>query len=1188
MNNVKFQELVNKRKNWVEATKENEFEIETILAGLYDDPSHFVYEILQNAEDAGAKTVTFHLFDDRLEIYHNGEDFDFDDVDAITSIGKTTKKEDLNLIGKFGIGFKSVFAISNSPCIHSGSFNLRIDDFVVPVSLEIRKNRVEGTKLVFPFNHKTRKREEVFNLVKRRLKDIGLHTLLFLTNIEKIEWKIGKDKPDYYIRESKKIEEQIKRVSLRSRTKWERWLVFERPVRINDKNLKVEIAFKIAIQEGNQETIIPIEGAKLAAFFETGKRTDLKFLIQGPFRTTPTRDTIPLDEETNKGLIGEIAILVAESIPKIKEQGLLNVEFLKTLPIDSKIFLEVNDAFELIYKRVKEKFKSNEELLPTYDDRYVSAQQALIGRGKDLRDLLSPEQLKMLFNRTKWLDENITVDNTPELRKYLMEEIGVREISPERFAREFKESFIEKQSDEWVKKFYGFLLKRRELWQDDGILRSKPIIRLDDGGHTRPFDSDGKPLVYLPSAYETSYPTIKKSLFDDERVKNFLLELGLKGADIIDYIESNILSKYRHEEAKINPEENINDVKQIFKLLKNLSDERKTKLLDALKDTPFLVAMDFGNFKVKYKEPADIYLGEKYTGNKELDIYFEGNENAWFLDGRYLNVIDVSILETIGCKTKIPVNCPDRKASWNETITIYDFHGSHKRGLHGFDPDCEIEGLEYALEHINPERAKIIWNILKEHHKRIYGTVESSPRKDYNPSTKEEKFSEMGKLLISYPWLPDKEGNFHKPSEILLSELHEEFDQESLEAKHIAEKLKFKTVVEDQLLEQLPIAKRRRYERVDTLYQIMPEEKVNEMLDNLIEQYQKREESHGETSVEEISKQVEGSLVTPPSKEIDNSQIRSRLTPEDEEIIRKNYGNEILNRLNKIRVIHKPKISGSTKIIDSVDPKEFLLDQYNGHCQICKTKLYLGPNKNPWVNTDHLFKKIQGKYGWTNMEFNVLGVCPNCQVLMDRGGRDIRNVIETAKKVSREEVAPEEVDEKIGNFHIGGLFYIIPIEVVGKKTEIIYSQTHMAKLAAFIEQTTEKAEVEYDTKGEEEPVLTPATAIQKGEKYEPVNDKLPPLIKRAFEMAKRDDGWAYLADLGNFLRKLDPRFNHRTYGYNKLSEMIRAYEDALGLKIRYSPPTRKIRGSNSSKRKKSVKLHMREPRVDESCPLRYE
>ena len=67
-----FQELIRKRKQWYASTRENNFSFDILLSGLYHDPSHFVYEILQNAEDASATLITFSLFSDKLEIIHNG------------------------------------------------------------------------------------------------------------------------------------------------------------------------------------------------------------------------------------------------------------------------------------------------------------------------------------------------------------------------------------------------------------------------------------------------------------------------------------------------------------------------------------------------------------------------------------------------------------------------------------------------------------------------------------------------------------------------------------------------------------------------------------------------------------------------------------------------------------------------------------------------------------------------------------------------------------------------------------------------------------------------------------------------------------------------------------------------------------------------------------------------------------
>jgi uncharacterized LabA/DUF88 family protein len=47
-----------------------------------------------------------------------------------------------------------------------------------------------------------------------------------------------------------------------------------------------------------------------------------------------------------------------------------------------------------------------------------------------------------------------------------------------------------------------------------------------------------------------------------------------------------------------------------------------------------------------------------------------------------------------------------------------------------------------------------------------------------------------------------------------------------------------------------------------------------------------------------------------------------------------------------------------------------------------------------------------------------------------------------------------------------------------------------------------------------------------------------PILKEAFEMAVKEDGWANLAEMGNHLRKLDPGFDPRTFGYKSLSQLI--------------------------------------------------
>jgi uncharacterized LabA/DUF88 family protein len=57
-----------------------------------------------------------------------------------------------------------------------------------------------------------------------------------------------------------------------------------------------------------------------------------------------------------------------------------------------------------------------------------------------------------------------------------------------------------------------------------------------------------------------------------------------------------------------------------------------------------------------------------------------------------------------------------------------------------------------------------------------------------------------------------------------------------------------------------------------------------------------------------------------------------------------------------------------------------------------------------------------------------------------------------------------------------------------------------------------------------------------GKKSDPI-----PLLKQAFDMAVREDGWAKLAQIGLYLQQLDPGFDPRTYGQKQLSSLIKAH-----------------------------------------------
>jgi hypothetical protein len=390
------------------------------LGSLYTDRTHFIFELLQNAEDAGASRIRFRLFEDRLEVTHNGRLFNESDVRGICGVGECTKAEDLTQIGKFGIGFKSVYAYTSTPEIHSGEESFVIKDYVRPSCREPRRLEVPCTTLfVLPFNAKGVDSEAACQEIGACLRNLNTRTLLFLRNIKEIGYELPDGLDGEYLREEipKGAGRHITVIGQNNHQEEdESWLVFERPVRVQEGGCKVRVEAGFCLETNKKdktESISRITDAPLFVYFPTEKETKLGFLIQGPYRTTPARDNIPRDDAFNRKLIEETAELVVESIRQLKEMGLLSVSFLGTLPIRTVDFSE-SSMFYPIFSRVREALLS-EALLPADDGTFVAASNAKLGRGAELMDLLDQDQLGALFqsgDEIKWLT-GITQDRTP-------------------------------------------------------------------------------------------------------------------------------------------------------------------------------------------------------------------------------------------------------------------------------------------------------------------------------------------------------------------------------------------------------------------------------------------------------------------------------------------------------------------------------------------------------------------------------------------------------------------------------------------------------------------------------------------------------------------------------------------------------------------------------------------------------
>jgi hypothetical protein len=130
---------------------------------LYPDKTHFIFELLQNAEDVKATRVSFYQYSDRLEFLHNGNPFTESNLQSLCDLGLSDKIELKGAIGKFGIGFKSVFTICNSVKLYSKSpdksedyIAIKIENYIDPTDIDCNWDCDNSytTKFVFPYDSK--------------------------------------------------------------------------------------------------------------------------------------------------------------------------------------------------------------------------------------------------------------------------------------------------------------------------------------------------------------------------------------------------------------------------------------------------------------------------------------------------------------------------------------------------------------------------------------------------------------------------------------------------------------------------------------------------------------------------------------------------------------------------------------------------------------------------------------------------------------------------------------------------------------------------------------------------------------------------------------------------------------------------------------------------------------------------
>lgn len=769
-----------------------------LLADRYDDRTHFIFEVLQNAEDAltrrngwhGSRAVKFQLSEKNLRINHFGQPFDEADVRGICGIAESTKE--LNAIGRFGIGFKSVYAFTNRPEIHSGAESFAIENFVWPVAVPEIDRRREETVILIPLALVDESsRDEIAAGFER----LGPSALLFLRQIEEIQWTIEGGRSGIYLRDSKRLDEGVRRVTVIGQTEGqtevnEEWLVFSRPVTTGDGQHAgyVELAFSMTVnKEVGSDSIHQIERSPLVVFFPTILETHLGFLLQGPYRTTPSRDNVPRTDPWNQHLVRETASRLVEALFWLRDNNYLDVNTLQCLPIDQVKFGE-RSMFKPLYEATKAALASN-PLLPRYDRGFVPACHARLGRSQELRELISPSQLAALLEKKHeilWLSGSITQDRMPALRYYLIKELNIAELAPESVVLQMDRRFLEAQPDGWVLKLYEFLDGQGAL---RGRIRDLPLIRLEDGKHV-PARSNGQPQAFLPGKIMTGFPTVKSVVCATESAQEFLLSLGLTVPDPVDDVVRNVLHKYDADEVTVTEAEYSTDIKRILAAFATDSKRQREKLLDVLREKSFVKAIDAGIGSRCSAKPGDVYLA-----TERLMELFGGVDGVLLVDNscsclRGEEVRD--LLEACGSTRYLQPVAIASKLTKEERREIRLKAGLERSTSERPIEDTTLRGLDLLLnvlpqlERQTQERkAFLLWEALSElENRRGSGVFLGKYSWSYSHESKTAFFdSAFVRTLNKTPWIPGLNGEMQqaglavfdtlgwKPNPFLLSKI---------------------------------------------------------------------------------------------------------------------------------------------------------------------------------------------------------------------------------------------------------------------------------------------------------------------------------------------------------------------------------------------------------------------------------
>ena len=1072
-----LRQLIDDRKQMLDVLQRNgsAVGIQRLLTDLYPDSAHFVYELLQNAEDAGATRVEFVLGSDGVYFAHNGaREFTLDDVDAITSIGGNVgKREDSTSIGEFGVGFKAVFSYTLTPEIHSGEFHFRIrDHFLVEtdgVGQRFLRHRASDhwTEFNLPFNNPKKHRERAFEETLSGLKKLDETSLLFLKNIVSIEWSVDGSDASGYARRSETAEGAI-RIACKSpgdRERVSEFLRFSRDVAIisergKRKTLPISIAYALEGDAGKGAAIVPVEGKTFVYFPAEKEYSRLKFHINAPFSATVARDSIR-DCDDNDMLMGSVASLVAESLRSINERGLLTTSFYAILP-NAQDGLARNYA--PILEAVKAAFAENDYLVAKFGGR-VRSVDALRG-AREYSDLLNANLLESFAGiRAQWISTQPR--NTNRRENDFLDTLSIAEFDAHSFALSFNKedrrglllAEASGRDTAWLKLFYQVLQVVFAEWQSAerdipgsaaekrykvldrfvSTLRSTSFVRCLDGELHRPSESFFMPEGF--SADTINDPIVDPKLVDDSAKGRYYAPSSIRDmlrfCGVIVYsleVElKRLVAKYasiRDDEAK-----SVATDPHYYNDILNLARAHSRGIDVSVQGIRmFLGNTDAG--KTRFLAAEEMALGSDYGIDSGDDLarfqlmpivhpvykrMFKGDDLDTFVD--FMKHAGVwTGLRIVECKVQDNPEYPRMKAR-SGTLTAK-----------GVQYDFTIRGLPKSLDDVTPGVSFAIWQLLYEH-----GSTPKYTEAYYRSNARTEAQSADSQLIYHlkrHAWLPDVLGKLHKPGDIKFQDLEPAY-REIGEGKLIAA-LDLGSDISAQR-----IAENKLKLDAERLGQHVISDEDFKLLQKFKEQERKAAEKQAAKEAQKLGAQeyldkqgreqrpskLDGMREDPGS--VRNPEMRAK---------------KIDETIKDLEELPKKKRERFSVVAESnVQERETLKEWYRGRCQICDTVI-LRHDGEPLFEAINIISSTDlpdRLLSSVELAWNSLCLCPNCAAKYRFSGKKLAGFMD---QVDSAEVIPGS-ENRIP----------IRIELAGRTTDIRFTPKHFVALKQGLKRLDENS-----------------------------------------------------------------------------------------------------------------------------------